>query len=309
MHKAFLLPVIEFLLPGEVLTASEESSHCQKKRDATAHKIALLLKSSSNCQSKSYDSYAKANCIESLTKGLELLKKEKGKLETKLTGFQRASKDLDSLLESQKLDKNKEGLGYSVVPPPPAQIYSPPKKDMSWTGLPEFKDDTFLLDFSSSAIFTAVASLFFWQWKLSSLAVETSSSSGNSITGRGNLDEGEAAAERVSDDTEEMATVLTSMETATVLASGAAEVLTGSRSIPTAGSSAAEVPTVSDMVPTASLIFAATTVVTPYTRRKGKEILVESETPKKKNVQEQIDAQVARELEEQMAREDQRMSE
>nr|GEX23085.1 reverse transcriptase domain-containing protein [Tanacetum cinerariifolium] len=59
MHKAFPLPVMEFPLPGEVPTASEESSHCQKKRDATAQKIALLLKSSSNCQSKSYDSYAK----------------------------------------------------------------------------------------------------------------------------------------------------------------------------------------------------------------------------------------------------------
>nr|GEW01526.1 hypothetical protein [Tanacetum cinerariifolium] len=43
----------------EVPTASEESSHSQKKRDATAQKIALLLKSSSNCQSKSYDRYAK----------------------------------------------------------------------------------------------------------------------------------------------------------------------------------------------------------------------------------------------------------
>nr|GEV79073.1 putative ribonuclease H-like domain-containing protein [Tanacetum cinerariifolium] len=32
-----------------VPTASEESSHCQKKRDATAQKIALLLKSISNC--------------------------------------------------------------------------------------------------------------------------------------------------------------------------------------------------------------------------------------------------------------------
>nr|GFA38601.1 hypothetical protein [Tanacetum cinerariifolium] len=31
---------------------------------------------------------------------------------------------------------------YSVVPPPHAQVYSPPKKDFSWTGLPEFKDDT-----------------------------------------------------------------------------------------------------------------------------------------------------------------------
>nr|GEY47374.1 hypothetical protein [Tanacetum cinerariifolium] len=58
MHKAFLLPVIVFPLPGDVPTASEECSHCQKKRDATAQKIALLLKSSSNFQSKSYDSYA-----------------------------------------------------------------------------------------------------------------------------------------------------------------------------------------------------------------------------------------------------------
>nr|GFA00128.1 hypothetical protein [Tanacetum cinerariifolium] len=84
----------------------------------------------------------RANCIESLTKDLELLKKEKGELETKLTGFQTASKDIDSLFESQSLDKNEEGLGYSAVPPPPGQIYSPLKKDMSWTGLPEFKDDT-----------------------------------------------------------------------------------------------------------------------------------------------------------------------
>nr|GEW17898.1 putative ribonuclease H-like domain-containing protein [Tanacetum cinerariifolium] len=59
MHKAFPLPVMEFPLSEEVPTASEESSHCQKKRDATAEKIALLLKSSSNYQSKSYDMYAK----------------------------------------------------------------------------------------------------------------------------------------------------------------------------------------------------------------------------------------------------------
>nr|GEX82759.1 hypothetical protein [Tanacetum cinerariifolium] len=84
----------------------------------------------------------KTNSLECLTKDLELLKKEKGKIETKLTGFQRASKDLDSLLESQRLDKNKEVLGYSAVPPPPAQLYSPPKKDLSWTGLSEFADDT-----------------------------------------------------------------------------------------------------------------------------------------------------------------------
>nr|GEV16995.1 hypothetical protein [Tanacetum cinerariifolium] len=88
--------------------------------------------------------------IESLKKELELIKKEKEGLDSKLTGFQTASKDLDSLLKSQRLDKNKEGLGYSVVPPPPAQIYSPPKKDMSWTGLYEFKDDT-ITDYSRPA--------------------------------------------------------------------------------------------------------------------------------------------------------------
>nr|GEV84932.1 putative ribonuclease H-like domain-containing protein [Tanacetum cinerariifolium] len=31
---------------------------------------------------------------------------------------------------------------YCDVPPPPAQVYSPLKKDLSWMGLPEFVDDT-----------------------------------------------------------------------------------------------------------------------------------------------------------------------
>nr|GEX61867.1 hypothetical protein [Tanacetum cinerariifolium] len=67
----------------------------------------------------------------SLTNELELVKKEKGDLDTKLTCFQTASKNLDNLLESQKSDKNKDGLGYNDVPPPPAQVYSPPKRDIS----------------------------------------------------------------------------------------------------------------------------------------------------------------------------------
>nr|GEU46021.1 putative reverse transcriptase domain-containing protein [Tanacetum cinerariifolium] len=44
MHKAFPLPVIEFPLVEELPTASEESCHCQKKSEATAEKIAPLLK-------------------------------------------------------------------------------------------------------------------------------------------------------------------------------------------------------------------------------------------------------------------------
>nr|GFB07326.1 ribonuclease H-like domain-containing protein [Tanacetum cinerariifolium] len=60
----------------------------------------------------------------------------------KLEGFLTASKDQDNLIESQRPDKNKEELRYNDVPHPPTQIYSSPKNDLSWTGLPEFADDT-----------------------------------------------------------------------------------------------------------------------------------------------------------------------
>nr|GEX00173.1 hypothetical protein [Tanacetum cinerariifolium] len=60
--------------------------------------------------------------------------------------FVAAAQDMLILLD-QRSNKNKEGLGYSVVPPPIAQIYSSPKKDLSWTGLPEFANDT-ITDYS-----------------------------------------------------------------------------------------------------------------------------------------------------------------
>nr|GEW11061.1 hypothetical protein [Tanacetum cinerariifolium] len=60
------------------------------------------------------------------------------------------------------------------------------KISIQGTDVAGFDKSKFLLDFSSSAIFTAVASLFYWQWELSSLALGTSSDSGNSITGSGN---------------------------------------------------------------------------------------------------------------------------
>nr|GEX78503.1 hypothetical protein [Tanacetum cinerariifolium] len=80
--------------------------------------------------------------IEILKKKLETLKQEKEGVDGKLAGLLTALKDLNNLIESQRADKNKEGLGYSAVPPPPPQIYSSPKKDLSWTGLLKFADDT-----------------------------------------------------------------------------------------------------------------------------------------------------------------------
>nr|GFB71684.1 hypothetical protein [Tanacetum cinerariifolium] len=76
------------------------------------------------------------------------------------------------------------------------------------------------------------------------------------------MDEREASTKRISDDSEEMTTVLTSMDATIVLASGVVDVLTGYRSIPTANTPAEEqVPTGSDVVPTTSLVFATATVV------------------------------------------------
>nr|GEY42155.1 retrovirus-related Pol polyprotein from transposon TNT 1-94 [Tanacetum cinerariifolium] len=57
--EAFLLPAIKFPLPEELPTASEDGSNCQKKREVTARKIALLSKTKRNCQSKKDGSYTK----------------------------------------------------------------------------------------------------------------------------------------------------------------------------------------------------------------------------------------------------------
>ncbi|GJX47285.1 ribonuclease H-like domain-containing protein, partial [Tanacetum coccineum] len=93
----------------------------------------------------------KDNKIEYLKNELEEVKKEKESIDFKIKKFENASKDLDKLLGNQKLRKDKMGLGfneYSAVPPPPAQVYSPPKKNLSWIGLPEFVDDT-VIDYST----------------------------------------------------------------------------------------------------------------------------------------------------------------
>nr|GEX31915.1 synaptobrevin, longin-like domain protein [Tanacetum cinerariifolium] len=89
----------------------------------------------------------------------------------------------------------------------------------------------------------------------------------------------EKSTERGSNDTEELVNVPTSLDAANILTSREVQVV----SVPPATEvSTVSVPTGSGMVPTASM-------VTPYSRRKGKKKMVESDTPKKKKLQEQID--------------------
>nr|GEW44613.1 hypothetical protein [Tanacetum cinerariifolium] len=109
------------------------NSHCQKKFPLLEEVLTarVILPLESNLKS-----------IESLSKKLDTLKLEKDGVDGKLAGLLKASKNLDNLIESQSSDKVKDGVGYNAVPPSAADLYLSLKKDLSWTGLPEFADDT-----------------------------------------------------------------------------------------------------------------------------------------------------------------------
>nr|GEZ93445.1 reverse transcriptase domain-containing protein [Tanacetum cinerariifolium] len=136
--------------------ANEEEDHELVADEVVPTEFALMANTSAKSKvfdnslcskdcKKNNDSLNK--CIETLKKKLETLKQEKKGVDEKLAGLLTASKDLDNLIKSQRSDKNKEGLGYTVVPPPTAQLYLSPKKDLSWTGLLECADDT-ITDYS-----------------------------------------------------------------------------------------------------------------------------------------------------------------
>nr|GEW86485.1 reverse transcriptase domain-containing protein [Tanacetum cinerariifolium] len=142
---------------NEVYDDSFCSKSCRKNTKNLNTKISKLNEELSDCETGLFnykrglsirvierDIELKDNQIEYLRNELEEVKKEKESIDFKIEKFENASKDLDRLLESQKLDKDKKGVGfneYCAVPPASAQVYSPLKKDLSWMGLPEFVDD------------------------------------------------------------------------------------------------------------------------------------------------------------------------
>nr|GEX34607.1 integrase, catalytic region, zinc finger, CCHC-type, peptidase aspartic, catalytic [Tanacetum cinerariifolium] len=102
--------------------------------------------------------------------------------------------------------------------------------------------------------------------------------------------EAERSTELGSNDTEVMVNVLSFMEAANILTSGVAAVSVS----PIAGVSTVGVPTVSGLFPTVSAIFTTASVVTPYSRR-----------PRGISAKDKV----AREMEEEFARENQRLGE
>nr|GEX61546.1 putative ribonuclease H-like domain-containing protein [Tanacetum cinerariifolium] len=79
------------------------SKACKKNTDSLNTKITELSEALSDSKTLLYH----------YKLGLSQIKKEKEGLDSKLTGFESAAKDLDTLLKSQRSNKNKEGLGYN----------------------------------------------------------------------------------------------------------------------------------------------------------------------------------------------------
>ncbi|GKC02181.1 putative ribonuclease H-like domain-containing protein [Tanacetum coccineum] len=135
--------------------AKEDENHALVTDDVVPTEFALMAMSSSSSDNEikfcerirvpERDLEIRDNKIENLRNELKEVKKEKESIDFKIEKFGNASKDLNDLLKSEKSAKDKTGVGfneYTIVPPPPTQVYSPPKNDLSWTGLPEFVDDT-----------------------------------------------------------------------------------------------------------------------------------------------------------------------
>nr|GEW08136.1 hypothetical protein [Tanacetum cinerariifolium] len=138
-------------VPTEYALMAKSSSSLDKERGLSQVEVRLVefkeneIKYCEKIRVLERDIELKDNKIEYLRNELEEVKKEKKSIDFKIENFENALKDLDRLLGSQKLDKVMKGVGfnkYCAVSPPPAQVYSPPKKDMSWMGLHEFVDDT-----------------------------------------------------------------------------------------------------------------------------------------------------------------------
>nr|GEW36556.1 hypothetical protein [Tanacetum cinerariifolium] len=111
--------------------ANEEENHALVADDEAPTEFALMAKSSLKYENK--------------------VKKEKEGLDSKLTGFESTSKDLDTLLESQRTNKNKEGLGYSVVPTP-LLLKPSPSKESNTSDLQNSNSSVFEHEESSSSI-------------------------------------------------------------------------------------------------------------------------------------------------------------
>nr|GEX04265.1 hypothetical protein [Tanacetum cinerariifolium] len=121
--------------------ANEEEKHALVADEVAPIEFSLMAKSSSSSENK-----VEARLVEFKNQEIKFCEKIKGlefNVESKNNTIQRLTNELE------ELKKEKKGLDSKLIVlfPLPAQVYSPLKKDMSWTRLPEFVDDT-ITDYS-----------------------------------------------------------------------------------------------------------------------------------------------------------------
>nr|GEY37293.1 putative ribonuclease H-like domain-containing protein [Tanacetum cinerariifolium] len=146
--------------------ANEEENHALVADDEVLIEFALIAKSGSSSDNEVYDdSYCSKSCrknTENLNTKISKLNEELSDCETDLYNYKRGLSQVEArLVEFKELevkycerirvlerdveirDNKIEYLKNELEQSPlSAQIYSPPKKDLSWTGLPKFVDDT-----------------------------------------------------------------------------------------------------------------------------------------------------------------------
>ncbi|GJW03907.1 hypothetical protein Tco_1562763 [Tanacetum coccineum] len=119
------------------LATLEEQIIKYKENEVRFSKEVVVHKTSVGC--KDYE-------LGQLRIELEKVKLEKEGIDFKIAKFEKSAKDLDNMLESQRTDKTKQGLGYTAVPPPhPLILNRPTPLDLSLSGLAKFKVPEFNL--------------------------------------------------------------------------------------------------------------------------------------------------------------------
>nr|GEY05192.1 hypothetical protein [Tanacetum cinerariifolium] len=93
------------------------SKDCKKNTDSLNSKIKELKIELSYSNTYMYSYKLGVDQLE------ETLKEEKDVVDGKLACLLKSSKDLENIIESQRSDKVKEGVGYNVVPLPAADLY------------------------------------------------------------------------------------------------------------------------------------------------------------------------------------------
>nr|GEV85003.1 hypothetical protein [Tanacetum cinerariifolium] len=218
--------------------------------------------------------------IRELRKKIEIAQKEKDGIQLNLDKFEHASKSLNKLIDCPIVDNCKKGLdyeNYNPVPPPYAGNFMPLTHDLSFTSLDEFVNKPVVENCKAKSSEEEHKGNPQMDLQDQGVIDKGCSSVDATIKGKSLETEEEAAAkkstEKDSNDTEELVNVITCLDATNILTSGGVQVVS----------------------------------VSPATKVPTK--MVESETPKKKKIQEQIDVQMARELEEEIARDAQRMNE